>query len=68
LPTAFFANSLLSSGLQVADILAYCANERYIGRKGYIENIFQEFRKISFNYEDIDQNINIFGIQHIPKK
>lgn len=46
LPTPFFRDSEVSPGIQLADTLAYCVNERYVGRRGYLEEYFQRFREL----------------------
>ena len=66
IPTAFFCDSEVSPGIQVADVLAYCANERYVGRRGYLEDYFKRFRELTFNYQNPDENIELWGFQQIP--
>jgi len=68
LPTPFFADSKVSPGIQLADVLAYCVNERYVGRRGYLEEYFQKFRELTFNYQNPDGNLNLWGIQIIPSE
>lgn len=67
-PTAFFCNSRVTPPMQVADLVAYCVNERYCGRRGHIENFFRGFRDLTFNYEVPDENIMIWGFQMIGKE
>lgn len=64
LPVPFFCNSVVSPGIQIADIVAYCVNERYTGRRGYLEDVFQELRELSYN--SVDQGVDLYGIQAIP--
>jgi hypothetical protein len=66
LPTPFFCDSEVSPGIQLADVVAYCVNERYVGRRGYLEDYFQQFRDLAFNYQNPDENLNLWGIQMIP--
>jgi hypothetical protein len=60
----FFADSKISAGIELADILAYCVNERYIGRRDYIEEFFQNFRELSYNHEQ-EPGKTMWGIQAI---
>jgi len=66
LPTPFFCDSEVSPGIQLADVLAYCVNERYVGRRGSLEEYFQLFRDLSFNYQNPDENIILWGFSRIP--
>jgi len=66
LPTPFFCDSEVSPGIKLADVLAYCVNERYLGRRGYLEEYFQRFRELAFNYQNPDSNLSLWGIQLIP--
>lgn len=66
IPTPFFCDSRVSPGIQLSDVLAYCVNERYVGRRGYLEEYFQLFRDLSFNYQNPDENLNLWGFQMIP--
>lgn len=66
IPTPFFCDSEVSPGIQLADVLAYCVNERYVGRRGYLEDYFQKFRDLAFNYQNPDENFSLWGIQLIP--
>lgn len=66
LPTPFFCDSEVSPGIQLADVLAYCVNERYVGRRSYLEEYFQKFRELAFNYQNPDSNLNLWGIQLVP--
>jgi hypothetical protein len=50
----------------LADVLAYCVNERYVGRREYLEEYFQRFRDLAFNYQNPETNLNLWGIQQIP--
>lgn len=63
LPTPFFCDSEVSPGIQIADVLAYCVNQRYGGRRGYLEDIFKRFRELTYNHEDPDENFTLWGIQ-----
>lgn len=66
IPTPFFCDSEVSPGIQVADVLAYCVNERYGGRRGYLEECFKQFREITFNYQNPDEEFTLWGFQMIP--
>jgi hypothetical protein len=66
MPTAFFCDSDVSPGIQLADVLAYCVNERYVGRRSYLEDYFKGFRELTFNYQSPDENLNFWGFQMIP--
>ncbi|MDQ7785712.1 MAG: DUF3800 domain-containing protein, partial [Desulfomonilaceae bacterium] len=60
----FFADSKISAGLELADILSYCVNERYTGRRGHIETFFQEFRDLAYNHE-AEPGKMVWGIEMI---
>jgi len=60
----FFADSKISAGLELADILSYCVNERYIGRRGHIETFFQEFRELAYNHEE-EPGRMVWGIEMV---
>jgi hypothetical protein len=62
LPTPFFCDSVVSPGIQIADVLAYCVNQRYGGRRGYLEDIFQKFRELAYNHADPDEGFTLWGI------
>lgn len=47
-----FGDSTTTPGLQIADLVAYCANTRYMGRRGHLETIFQEMRNLTVNWKD----------------
>lgn len=66
-PTAFFCNSKATPPMQIADLVAYCVNERYCGRRGHIEEFFQGFRDLAFNYQVPEENIIVWGFQMIGK-
>jgi hypothetical protein len=66
MPTPFFCDSDVSPGIQVADVLAYCVNERYVGRRSHLEDYFKDFRDLTFNYQSPDENLNFWGFQMIP--
>jgi len=61
LPTPGFCDSMVSPGIQIADVVAYCVNERYVGRRGHLEDCFQKFRELAFNYQDPDESSNLWG-------
>lgn len=66
LPTPFFCDSSLTPPMQIADIVAYCVNQRYIGRRGRLEEFFQGFRALTYNHQDPDQDLLLWGFQQIP--
>jgi len=68
IPTPFFCDSKVSPGIQLADVLAYCANERYVGRRGYLEDCFKSFRELTFNYQNTDESVELWGFQRIPQE
>jgi hypothetical protein len=41
--------------------LAYCVNERYVGRRGHLEEIFSQFRDLSFTYQNPDEDVVMWG-------
>jgi hypothetical protein len=67
LPVLNFSDSLVTPGIQVADVLAYCVNERYRERaglhdsRGHLEEFFQEFRGLTFNDEHPDEGYTVWG-------
>ncbi len=65
LPTPFFCDSVVSPGIQIADVLAYCVNQRYSGRRGYLEEVFQRFRALAYNHEDPDEGFTLWGFSMI---
>ena len=66
LPTPFFCDSSVTPPMQIADIVAYCVNQRYIGRRGRLEELFQGLRALTYNHQDPDQNLLLWGFQQIP--
>jgi hypothetical protein len=62
LPTPFFCDSEVSPGIQAADVMAYCVNQRYGGRRGYLEDIFQQFRALTHNDEVPDEDFTLWGV------
>lgn len=73
-PVPNFSDSLVTPGIQLADVIAYCVNERYIGygKKGHLEDFFIEFRNMSFTYQNPDEKIVVWGFsliaEHAPKE
>ena len=68
LPVPNFSDSMVTPGIQIADVLAYCVNERYAryGRQDdHLEEFFQQFRELSFNYENPDENFRMWGFTRI---
>ena len=65
LPTPFFCDSEVSPGIQMADVMAYCVNQRYGGRRGRLEDIFQRFRELSYNHADPDEDFTLWGVQMV---
>lgn len=66
IPTPFFSDSEVSPGNQLADVVAYCVNERYVGIRGYLEDYFQRLRELTYNYQNPDEDIALWGFQRIP--
>ncbi|KPJ58244.1 MAG: hypothetical protein AMS15_08875 [Planctomycetes bacterium DG_23] len=69
LTTPLFVNSVVSPAMQIADVIAYCVNERYMGRSAEpeLEEFFQQFRDLTFNYQDPQDRFHLWGIQQIPR-
>jgi hypothetical protein len=65
LTTPFFCDSEVTPGIQMADVLAYCVNERMKGRRGYIEGYFHQFRELSSTYVNDDEELVLNGFQKI---
>lgn len=66
LDTPFFVNSAVTPGIQIADVTAYCVNQRYAGRRGFIEDFSRMFRELSFNREDLESGKHLWGFQRLP--
>lgn len=66
LPSPFFCDSEVSPGIQLADVISYCVNERYVGRRGYIEEFFLMFRELTYNYQSTEESFNLWGFCQIP--
>lgn len=47
-----FADSMTTPGLQIADLVAYCVNSRYMGRRGYLEDVFLRFKELTKDWHD----------------
>lgn len=70
LPVLNFSDSLVTPGVQIADVIAYCANERAVERgshamRGHLEEFFQQFRELTFNWEQPDENFTLWGFQRV---
>lgn len=68
LPVPNFSDSRVTPGIQIADVLAYCVNERYIthAHQGeHLEEFFEQFRALSFNYENPDENFRMWGFTQL---
>ncbi len=68
LPVPNFSDSVVTPGIQIADVLAYCVNERYAnyGHQGeHLEDFFRQFRELSFTYENPDENVRVWGFQRL---
>jgi len=65
LTTPFFCDSEVTPGIQMADVLAYCVNERMKGRRGYIDDFFKHFRDLSSTYVNEDEELVLNGFQKI---
>ncbi len=66
IPTPFFCDSEVSPGIQLADVLAYCANERHVAKGGYLDEYFRQFRALTYNDENPDEDFTLWGFQQIP--
>lgn len=64
LPTTFFCDSEVTPGIQVADVLAYCVNQRYGGRTD-LEEYFKRFRELSYNHQDLDEEYTLWGFSQV---
>lgn len=66
-PVPNFSDSVVTPGIQVADVLAYCVNERYVGhaKRGHLEDFFLQFRELTFTYENPDENVVLWGFSQI---
>lgn len=66
-PVPNFSDSIVTPGIQLADVVAYCVNERYIsyGKPAHLEDFFQEFRNMSFTYQNPDENIVVWGFSQV---
>jgi len=68
LPVPNFSDSVVTPGIQIADVLAYCVNERYTRhphQSDHLEAFFQQFRELSFTYENPEENILMWGFSQI---
>jgi len=65
LPTPFFCDSEVSPGIQMADVFAYCVNQRYGGRRGRLEDIFQQFRALTYNHQVPDEDYTLWGVSRV---
>jgi hypothetical protein len=65
LPVPNFSDSLVTPGIQLADVIAYCMNERHVGhaKRGHLEDFFLEFRNLTFTYENPDEDFVLWGFQ-----
>ncbi len=66
LPVPNFSDSSVTPGIQLADVLAYCVNERYVGRRGHLEEYFSQLRDLAFSYQNPDQGFTMWGFSMIP--
>jgi hypothetical protein len=67
LPVPNFSDSIVTPGIQLADVVAYVVNERYVshGKLGHLADFFQEFRNMAFTYQNPDENIVMWGFSQI---
>lgn len=49
----------------MADVLAYCVNERMKGRRGYLEGYFRQFKDMSATHINEDEDLVLNGFQKI---
>lgn len=66
--TPLFADSRIVPGLQIVDVVAYCVNEREMGRRGKIGDFYKEFRDLTWSHEDPDRDLLVWGFQYLPSK
>ena len=59
-----FGDSRTTPGLQIADLVAYCVNARWAGRRGRLEAIYQELAAMSENWTDPSGQTN-YGIRYM---
>lgn len=66
-PVPNFSDSIVTPGIQLADVIAYCVNERYVsyGKPGHLEDFFQEFRAMSYTYQNPDEKIVMWGFSKV---
>jgi len=67
LPVPNFSDSLVTPGIQLADVIAYCVNERHVGhaKPGHLEDFFLDFRNLTFTHENPDEDFVLWGFQRI---
>lgn len=65
LTTPFFCDSEVTPGIQMADVLAYCVNERHKGRRGYLEECYHTFKEMTYDHTNEDEDLVIKGFQKI---
>ena len=67
LPVPNFSDSVVTPGIQLADVIAYCVNERYVayGKRDHLEEFFKAFRELSFTYENPDEGVVMWGFQRL---
>jgi hypothetical protein len=68
LPVPNFSDSVVTPGIQLADVVAYCVNERYVEhgkRRDHLEEIFKELRELTFTYQNPDEGIVMWGFGRI---
>lgn len=66
MPVPSFSDSIVTPGIQLADVLAHCVNERYVGRRGRLEEYFSQFRDLPFTYQNPDEGVVMWGFTMIP--
>jgi len=68
LPVPNFSDSLVTPGIQLADVIAYCVNERYVQaprQDAHLEEFFSGFRELTYNYQTSDDR-TVWGFRRLP--
>ena len=68
LPVPNFSDSKVTPGIQLADVVAYCVNERYISHFAadpHLEEAFEEFRELTYTYQNQEDGVTVWGFSRI---
>ncbi len=68
-PTPFFADSVVTAGIQVADLVAYCVNQRFMRRPGIMPyyRLVQSMQFISHIVQD-GKEVQVRGIRFVKPR